>query len=232
MATAPSLAVRTPACHPRSTDGQRQAYDHYLAERGRYKAEFLDEVLAAAGPGPVLEAGFGYGGLGVELLRRARVDLHAVCESDDAAVLYERRLAEAGAAATVHTVPGGVPDSAEEPWQRLRFTAVYSVHTFAAWPDPAAALRRLAALLAPGGRAFVSDLRRDPDPFILEHSVREMAADTTGAGRYRLHTFLASLHGAYTLPEAEALLAAAGLHDWQAEADGPMTFAIRYGRNP
>lgn len=232
MVTAPSLAVRVPARHPRSTDDERQAYDRYLAERGRHKGEFLEEVLAAAGPGPVLEAGFGYGGLGVRLLRLRPVELHAVCESDEAAALYGRRLAEAGTAATVHTVPGGVLDAAEEPWNALRFSAVYCANALALWPDPAAALRRLAALLAPGGQVLVSDLRRDPDPFILEYSLREMAADTSDEGRYRLRTFLASLNGAYTLPEAQSLLDAADLRHWRAEADGPMTLVIRYGRNP
>ncbi|MFJ2744546.1 class I SAM-dependent methyltransferase [Streptomyces sp. NPDC087440] len=231
MSTAGPLALRVPARHPRSTAQERQAYDRYLAERGRYKGEFLRDVLDAAGAGPVLEAGPGYGGLGGELLRLGPTELHAVCESHEAAALYERRLADAGARAVVHTAPQGVPNPARAPWNTRRFTVVYSANTLGGWPDPAAALRRLAGLLVPGGQVFVSDLRRDPDPFILEYALREMADDTSQEGSYRLRTFLTSLHGAYTLPETEALLTAAGLHDWRAEADGPMTLAIRHRRN-
>lgn len=221
------IAVRRPASHPRSTPAEQEAYDRYLAGRNHYKEELLDEVAAAAGGGPVLEVGSGYGGLGVELLRRGPLELHVVCESDAARRLYERRLTGAGLRARLHTAPGGVPDPEAPDWRGRRFAVVFSANAFNGWPDPAGALRRLAALRGPGGLVVVNDLRRDPDPFILEYSLRDMADDTSEEGRYRLTTYLASLRGAYTLAEAGRLPASAGPGEWQVAADGPMALCLR-----
>ncbi|TMU99992.1 class I SAM-dependent methyltransferase [Streptomyces sp. DASNCL29] len=237
-ATAPPFfADRMPPEHPRTTAAERTAYDRYLAARNHYKEELLDEVVAAASDspgGPVLEVGTGYGALGVELLRRAAreapLELHAVCESEAARELYARRLHEAGVTARLRVAPGGVPDPDDAAWRGRRFGTVYSANAFNTWPDPAGALGRLAALTAPGGRVLVNDLRRDPDPFILEYSLREMADDTSEEGRYRLRTYLTSLQGAYTRAEVRALLRHAGLTSWTAAPDGPMALTLRFRR--
>ncbi|GAA2566579.1 class I SAM-dependent methyltransferase [Streptomyces lienomycini] len=237
------FADRMPADHPRATATERAAYDRYLAARNHYKEELLDEVVAAVRDGrggPVLEVGTGYGGLGTELLRRTAPDpagtpdapgapfeLYAVCESEAARELYARRLREAGLTARLCVAPGGVPDPDDDFWRGRRFGTVYSANAFNAWPDPAGVLTRLAALTAPGGRVLVNDLRRDPDPFILEYSLREMADDTSSQGRYRLCTYLASLQAAYTCAEAGTLLRDAGLTAWTVSPDGPMALTLR-----
>ncbi|MBV6702053.1 methyltransferase domain-containing protein [Kitasatospora aureofaciens] len=218
-------AVRTPPHHPLATEPDRRAYDQYLAARNQYKEEFLDRLEALCDSGPVLEAGPGYGGFAGLLLARRPVDLRVLCTDPGATGLLGERLDGA--------VPIGYWDTGRPLPAHLagRHTLVYGVHALGGCTDPTGLLTALAAALAPGGRLLVNDLRRDPDPFILEYTLREMAADDSPEGGYRLRTYLDSLRGAWTCAELRARLDAAGMDDWAVEPDGPMALTVEHHRS-
>ncbi|MEU1503453.1 methyltransferase domain-containing protein [Kitasatospora sp. NPDC005748] len=217
-------AVRTPTRHRLSDEADRLAYDRYVAARNQYKEEFLDLLESACTDGPVLEVGPGYGGFAALLLARRPVDLRVLCTDPGAVAPLRERL---GAAVPVDHWPAGAPLPAP---LAGRHPLVYSVHALGECTDPTALLRGAARALAPGGRLLVNDLRRDPDPFILEYTLREMAADDSPDGQYRLRTYLDSLRGAWTGAELRQLLDVAGMADWAVGPDGPMALTVEHHR--
>jgi SAM-dependent methyltransferase len=81
---------------------------------------------------------------------------------------------------------------------------VFALHHFA---DPAAALRQLGQVLAPDGRGYLMDLRRDAD---LDAYRRRLAAYQQEAPVVA-HLFAMSVDAAHTRPELAALLEGARL---------------------
>ncbi|MCG6495559.1 class I SAM-dependent methyltransferase [Kitasatospora sp. A2-31] len=219
--------VRTPTRHRLADEADRLAYDRYVAARNQYKEEFLDLLEAAcADGGPVLEVGPGYGGFASLLLARRPVDLRVLCTDPNAVAPLRERLGEA--VPVGHWRPGDpLPDGLAG-----GFALAYSVHALGECTEPADLLRDFAGALAPGGRLLVNDLRRDPDPFILEYTLREMAADDSPDGQYRLRTYLDSLRGAWTCAELRARLDAAEMADWVVDPDGPMALTVEHHRAP
>ncbi|MGW6912953.1 methyltransferase domain-containing protein [Kitasatospora sp. NPDC054939] len=221
MATGLLPAVRTPTRHPLATAAERAAYDRYVAARNGYKEEFLDLLEAACDEGPVLEVGPGYGGFAALLLARRPVDLRVLCTDPEAVALQRGRLG--GAVPVGHWAPGAAPPPGQ-------YALVYSVHALGECAEPVPLLTALAGALAPGGRLLVNDLRRDPDPFILEYTLREMAADDSPDGAYRLRTYLDSLRGAWTCAELRERLDAAGTAGWTTRTEGPMALTVEHTR--
>ncbi|WP_316525663.1 methyltransferase type 11 [Kitasatospora brasiliensis] len=221
-------AVRTPPGERLDTEPDRRAYDRYLTARNRYKEEFLDRLAQARadGGGPVLEAGPGYGGFATLLLARGPVDLRVLYTHPGAGKLLREHLGEAAQAEHWD------PDTPLPEPLAGRHTLVYGVHALGGPTEPTGRLAALAGALAPGGRLLVNDLRRDPDPFILEYTLREMSADDSPEGGYRLRTYLDSLRGAWTCAELRARFDAAGMDDWTVQPDGPMALTVEYRRSP
>ena len=116
------------------------------------------------------------------------------------------------------------------PFPRDVFELIYSVNSLHEWEDPIALLRNAWEHLREDGWIILNDLRRDSDPFITEYVIREMAADQTVEGRFRLQVFLRTLESAYTCEEATELLQASGLSPFFVDADEPMTLTIRIGK--
>ncbi|MFI6443632.1 class I SAM-dependent methyltransferase [Kitasatospora sp. NPDC050543] len=224
MTTGLLPATRVPAAHPLDTAAQRLAYDGYLAARNQYKEEFLDRLAEECGEGPVLEVGPGYGGFATGLLARRPLELRLLCTDPGAVELARGRL---GTAAEVEYWAPGQPLPAA---LLGRYALVYGVHLLGGDGDPLPLLRESARALAPGGRLLVNDLRRDPDPFILEYTLREMAADDSPEGGYRLRTYLHSLNGAWTSAELRERLDAGGLAHWPVTAEGPMALTVEHRR--
>jgi SAM-dependent methyltransferase len=199
-------------------------YDGYLASRNVYRAEFLDLLVATIGAAPVMEASNGYGAFAVDVAARCTAPITCLAESAGAAALCRDRFRETGFEQRIMVVqtPGGLPTAATG-----LFGVVYSISALHTWADPALAIPALARAVEPGGVLLVNDLRRDGDPSSAEFIVRELGADGSLAGQYRVRTFRESLSSAYTIDELRAIMAGLGTHGWAVEEDGPLSVTIR-----
>ncbi|MGH3900177.1 MAG: methyltransferase [Pseudonocardiaceae bacterium] len=232
---APILASRQCIPHQLDSAEGRAIYDRYLDSRNRYKQDFFDEVADLPSTTPLLEVASGYGGVGLNILTRTSLPMVAVCESDAAAAAYRARLDNAARADSTmaHRVralslrvdPDGIPDQGAG-----RFDVIYCLNIMHRWRDTIVALEHLATLLTIGGTLLASDLRRDPDPFITEYVLRELAADTSRDGKAWLTTFIESLWSSHTVAQLSDELATSQITDWDVYPDGPMALTVRISR--
>jgi SAM-dependent methyltransferase len=116
------------------------------------RAAWRDLLLEAlpAPPARVADLGCGTGTLSLLLAGEG----HAVTGVDFAPAMVEQARAKAGHVATFH-----IGDAAEPPLEPGTFDVVLCRHVLWALPDPAAALERWVALLAPAGRLVLVEGR-------------------------------------------------------------------------
>lgn len=227
------FARREPFAWAARTRAEAERFDRYLEGRKRHKAELMDALAGAVTTGPVLEAGNGFGAYGVELLERTGAPLYAWCADPWARRLYRRKLHERGHAGRCRLVrrrPGDGPavavdgETADGP--PGAFEVVFSVNCLHEWERPAEVLREAYALLRPGGVLAANDLRRDADPFITEYVLREMAAEESDEGRFRLDVFLRSLRSAWSAEELREAVEGAGLGAVEVDTGEAMTVTL------
>ena len=176
------------------------AYDIFqrtMRDRGWIETGAI--IKAGIVQGSVLELGPGPGYLGLEWLRQTdNTTLTGLDISPDMIDLAQRNAAEYGLAerATyVQTTGAGIPFDANT------FDGVLSNGSLHEWEDPKAILDEMWRVLKPGGRLFVSDLRRDmflPIRWFLWISVRPKEIRPG---------FITSVNAAYTPPELQRLVA-------------------------
>jgi SAM-dependent methyltransferase len=125
--------------------------DHGLGD-AECRAAWRDLLLAAlpAPPARVADLGCGTGTLSLLLAEEG----HAVTGVDFSPAMVEQARTKAGHVAEFH-----VGDAAEPPLERGTFDVVLCRHVLWALPDPAVALDRWIALLAPGGRLVLVEGR-------------------------------------------------------------------------
>lgn len=200
---------------------EARRFDRYLRSRNRYKRELMDSLLASIGQGPVLEAGHGFGGFGLELLARKRFPLYSFGAGDHARRFLEDEARERGLEA--RCLPWTAEKGRELP--AGFFELVYSVNSLHEWEAPAAVLLDLHALTRPGGALVVNDLRRDADPFITEYVLREMEEEGSEEGSYGARAFARSLRAAYSAGELREILEISGL-GYELEDAEAMTLTV------
>ncbi len=148
--------------------------------------------------GSVLEIGPGPGYLGLEWLKQSPSSHVTGCEiSPDMLRLAQRNAAEYGLSDKASYVLGSCLDM---PFENGLFDAVFSNGSLHEWEDPVKAFHEIYRVLKPGGRYFVSDMRRDPNPLLKWGIYFSTKPREIRPG------FLTSLHASYTTEELRALL--------------------------
>jgi len=174
-------------------------YDRMQADlRDKGWLETEDLIRDGIGSGIVLEVGSGPGHLGLDwLLRTAGTRLVGLDLNPEMVAIAGKHARESGVAGRAGYLLG----SAEAiPFPEQTFEAVFSSHSLHEWLDPGAIFTEFWRVLKPGGRLYVSDLRRD-----LPRSARNFLARRMTSGAV-LESLRASLAAAYTMAELTTLL--------------------------
>ena len=170
---------------------QASLREHGWLETGDLLRDGIDRGL-------VLEAGSGPGYLGLEwLLQTNDTRLVGLDISSDMVAIAEAHARELGLAGRARHLLG----SAEAiPFKDRVFDAVFTSRSLHEWRNPGAIFAELWRVLKPGGRMYVSDLRRNLPRSARNFLEHRMTSEVVREG------LRASLGAAYTLAEVTALL--------------------------
>lgn len=148
--------------------------------------------------GHALEIGYGPGYLGLEWLKQTgESTLMGLDISPDMSALAQKNAQTYGLAARVEYRLG---DCNHLPFAENTFDAVFTNGSLHEWAEPRAAFDEIWRVLKPGGRYFVSDLRRDVGFLTLGILWLGVRPTTMRPG------LLTSVRAAYTREELRALL--------------------------
>jgi len=172
-----------------------------LREQGWLETEAL--LLEGSVSGCALEVGSGPGYLGLDWLLHTRdTRLVGIDISPDMVAIARNHMRELGLAGRAEHLLG----SAEAiPFEDNAFDAVFTSRSLHEWLNPCAIFTELWRVLKPGGKLYVSDLRRD-----LPRSACNFLEQRVNSDVIR-QTLRASIGAAYTMAEVLALLTMAKL---------------------
>lgn len=104
-------------------------------------------------------------------------------------------------------------DASSIPFEDGYFDAVFSTNSLHEWALPMQTFDEIHRVLRPGGRYFISDLRRDMNPLVKRFI---LLSQPVKSEKMQLG-FISSVNAAYTLSEIQKMLAKTRLQDWKAE---------------
>jgi ubiquinone/menaquinone biosynthesis C-methylase UbiE len=160
--------------------------------------------------GFALEAGSGPGYLGLDWLSRTtETRLVGLDISPDMISLAENHAREAGLMARAGYFLGSVEAI---PFEINTFDAVFSSRSLHEWTDPCRVFTEFWRVLKPGGKLYLSDLRRD----LLRPALNFLERRMTSKGV--LEALHASIAAAYTLEEVAGMLDSAKIAKCEAVA--------------
>ncbi len=155
--------------------------------------------------GLALEIGPGPGYLGLEWLRRTTgTTLKAVEISQGMILLAEKNADEYQLRNRLTYILG---DAQNLPFENESFDAVFSSGSLHEWAEPKQIFNEIYRVLKPGGRYYISDLRRDLNPVIKAIIIKSTDPKEIVPG------FITSLNAAYTKKELKKLLLTSKLKD-------------------
>lgn len=181
-----------------------QTYDQ-MARRLRDKnwMETGSIIMAGITSGMALEVGPGPGYLGLEWLKRTEgTTLKGLEISTEMIKIAERNAREYGFADRVEYLQG---DARKIPFDEGTFSAVISNGSLHEWADPVMIFNEIHRVLKPGGKYFISDLRRDMNALLKWFMWLATKPKEIRPG------LISSINAAYTLPELRSLLAGSHL---------------------
>jgi ubiquinone/menaquinone biosynthesis C-methylase UbiE len=181
-----------------------EAYDSMQRRlRDRGWMETRDVIASGISCGHVLEVGPGPGYLGLEWLKSTSESrLTAVEISPNMLVLAGRNAERYGLNDRVEYVEG---NAMEMPFEDGVFDGAFTNGSLHEWERPEAVFSEIRRVVKPGGRYFISDLRRDILPL-----VRLMLKLATKPAAMR-EGLISSLNAAYTAEEIRDILAGSPL---------------------
>ena len=142
-----------------------ELYDHMQRGfRDRGWIETKDVIKAGITSGHALEVGTGPGYLGLEWLKSTEgTTLTGLDISADMIAVAEKNALEYGSQDRVTYVESRAQ---RMPFDDDHFDAVFTNGSLHEWEDPVQVMNEIARVLKPGGRYFISDLRRDMNPVL------------------------------------------------------------------
>jgi ubiquinone/menaquinone biosynthesis C-methylase UbiE len=177
-----------------------EIYDRFskiMRDRGWNNVDAF--LKAGIDGGNVLEIGPGPGYVGLEWLKATSGSTITGCEiSREMIRLAEKNAREYGFEARTNYVEG---NCMEMPFAEGSFDAVFSNGSLHEWEEPVRVFNEIARVLKPGGRFFISDMRRDVNP-----AVKWLIYFMTKPKEIR-PGFLTSLNASYTIDEMDSLVA-------------------------
>ena len=181
-----------------------EAYDRMQADlREQGWLETGDLLLNGSVSGCALEVGSGPGYLGLDwLLRTKDTRLVGLDISPDMVAIARNHTRELGLADRAEHLLGSADAI---PFEDNAFDAVFTSRSLHEWLNPCTIFTELWRVLKPGGRLYVSDLRRD-----LSRSACNFLEQRVNSEVIR-ETLRASIGAAYTVTEVLALLTTAEL---------------------
>jgi ubiquinone/menaquinone biosynthesis C-methylase UbiE len=171
-----------------------------MQRRFRDKGWMETKAIIASGinRGLALEIGPGPGYLGLEWLKHTQgTELRGLDISPDMIAIAEANANEYGLSSRVRYVQG---DGQKLPFEDATFDAAFTNGSLHEWSAPEKTFAEIHRILKPGGRYFISDLRRDISPVMrwLMYLVTRPKEIRPG--------LITSLNASYTQREAEKML--------------------------
>lgn len=189
-----------------------KAYDfsmRSLRDKGMLQIESI--LGSRVDLGCALEIGSGPGYVGLEWLKKTDdTSLKGLDISEEMTALAMKNAKGYGLEDRAEYLTG---DGSRLPFRSSYFDAVFSTNSLHEWDHPHETFNEIYRILRPGGKYFISDLRRDMSLMVkwfvsLSQPVRS-AGVRSG--------FISSVNAAYTLREIRELLAESRLQGWRTE---------------
>ena len=189
-----------------------RAYDCslcWLKDRSWLQTESL--LKSRIDLGCALEIGPGPGYEGLEWLRRTEdTTLKGLDFSKDMVILAREKVNDYGLDGRAEYYVG---DAARIPFRDSHFDAVFSTNSLHEWANPKGVFDEIYRVLRPGGKYFVSDLRRDMNPLVRWLIFLRMS----GQPWVIRQDFISFVNASYTVPEVREMLAHTELLGWKTE---------------
>ncbi len=185
-----------------------QSYDlmqRTLRDKGWIETNLL--IQEEISSGIALEIGPGPGYLGLEWLKKTEgTRLKGLEISEDMIAIAKKNAAEYGLSDRVEYSQG---DAQRMHFEDQYFDAVFTNGSLHEWANPEGILNEIARVLKPGGRYFVSDMRRDMNILAKRFLWLVVKPKNMRSG------LITSINASYTLPEIEIMLPKTRLQGWQ-----------------
>jgi ubiquinone/menaquinone biosynthesis C-methylase UbiE len=161
--------------------------------------------------GCVLEIGPGPGYVGLDWLEKTEeTTLKGLDISEEMVALATKNAKDNDLASRAEYLVG---DASNIPFKDGYFDAVFSTDSLHEWISPEVVFDEIYRVLRPGGKYFISDLRRDMNPITRWFIVY---CQPKGPKEFR-EGLIRSINSAYTLSEVGPIMAKTQLKEWKAE---------------